>query len=592
MPILCHQHHDPATHPRDDGQQPGARHDLRHGLHSTLSAHGLHVTVSLTIAPPWACVGCCRCAQCPRAAVPPVGPAPRFADAAESGVQTCAEAAAPAKTAAAPAKCSPTAAAPAVGATTTAVAAVDVNDTTAAAAVDVNDTDSQMTTTAAAAAVVADDDAADDDEGLDSQMTTDATPSPVPLRRQGDDQDEDEWERLVSSPVPLRRHGDDQDEDEWERQVSSPVLCKRLVPCNDGSSSPVLCKRLVRHDAEPGASLSSADAADAMRSLRRSAAASPDSSPVRVRPQPVRVPSPVLYASARQPVPGMQLFHARQPAPVMQTAPVMQPFPVRQPVPVMQARPVHKPVHLPPPIGSGIAAAIAGSNLLVLVQDGGYLASLNAQLRAGVSSNRRDALDLAGKLPLAIKALAVGISPAELNIDPSQAGGLLGKFDAKITRVGALPPGIPAAPCLQHADPNRGGIEIKGARCYRGRKTFQFSRLRPSTPFEHLLFVARERDPADWTDVRELDRCFWLGHVARVDFDAALAAWTRKPRRGLASAARACDTEHCASVTVGSRRHGWLGACVQWVRFGMLDRAWWDAHVVGAQLGIGVRGNV
>ena len=560
MPILCHQHHDLATHPRDDGQQPGARHDLRHGLHSTLSAHGLHVTVSLTIAPPWACVGCCRCAQCPRAAVPPVGPAPRFADAAESGVQTCAEAAAPAKTAAAPAKCSPTAAVTAVGATTTAAAAVDVNDT-----------DSQMTTTAAAAAVVADDDAADDDEGLDSQMTTDATPS----------------------PVPLRRHGDDQDEDEWERQVSSPVLCKRLVR-HDDDSSPVLCKRLVRHDAEPGASLSSADAADAMRSLRRSAAASPDSSPVRVRPQPVRVPSPVLYASARQPVPGMQLFHARQPAPVMQAAPVMQPLPVRQPASVMQARPVHKPVHLPPPIGSGIAAAIAGSNLLVLVQDGGCLASLNAQLRAGVSSNRRDALDLAGKLPLAIKALAVGISPAELNIDPSQAGGLLGKFDAKITRVGALPPGIhiPAAPCLQHADPNGGGIEIKGARCYRGRKTFQFSRLRPSTPFEHLLFVARERDPADWTDVRELDRCFWLGHVARVDFDAALAAWTRKQRRGLASAARACDTEHCASVTVGSRRHGWLGACVQWVRFGMLDRAWWDAHVVGAQVGIGVRGNV
>ena len=517
--------------------------------------------------------------------------------------------------------------------------------TTAAAAVDVHDT------TAAAAAVVADDDAADDDEGLDSQMTTDATPSPVPLRRQGDDQDEDEWERLVSSPVlckRLVRHDDDSSPVLCKRLVrhddasspvlckrlvrhddasspvlckrlapcndgssspvlckrlapcddgsSSPVLCKRLAPCDDGSSSPVLCKRLVRHDAEPGASLSSADAADAMRSLRRSAAASPDSSPVRVRPQPVRVPSPVLYASARQPVPGMQLFHARQPAPVMQAAPVMQPLPVRQPASVMQARPVHKPVHLPPPIGSGIAAAIAGSNLLVLVQDGGCLASLNAQLRAGVSSNRRDALDLAGKLPLAIKALAVGISPAELNIDPSQAGGLLGKFDAKITRVGALPPGIPAAPCLQHADPNRGGIEIKGARCYRGRKTFQFSRLRPSTPFEHLLFVARERDPADWTDVRELDRCFWLGHVARVDFDAALAAWTRKPRRGLASAARACDTEHCASVTVGSRRHGWLGACVQWVRFGvrfgMLDRAWWDAHVVGAQLGIGVRGNV
>ena len=253
----------------------------------------------------------------------------------------------------------------------------------------------------------------------------------------------------------------------------------------------------------------------------------------------------------------------------------------------MQARPVHKPVHLPPPIGSGIAAAIAGSNLLVLVQDIGYLASLNAQLRAGVSSNRRDALDLAGKLPLAIKALAVGISPAELNIDPSQAGGLLGKFDAKITRVGALPPaGIPApSGCHQHADPNRGGIEIKGARSYRGRKTFQFSRLRPSTPFEHLLFVARERDPADWTDVRELDTCFWLGHVARVDFDAALAVRTCKQRHGLGSAAPVCDAEQRASVTVGSRRQGWLGACVQWVQFRRLNRAWWDAHVVGDRRG-------
>ena len=210
-------------------------------------------------------------------------------------------------------------------------------------------------------------------------------------------------------------------------------------------------------------------------------------------------------------------------------------------------------MHFPATVGGGVAAAIAGSNLLVLAQDCEYLSSLNAQLLAGVASNRRDALDLAGKLPLAIKALAVGISPAELNIDPSQAGGLLGKFDAKITRVGACPRAVldpalitprnsvagrarahttccahhllraprtpsrtpphtprhqrtpsrtpPHTPRQQHhADPQRGGIEVKGARSYRGRKTFQFSRLRPSTPFEHLLFVARERDPANWTD--------------------------------------------------------------------------------------------
>merc|ERR1719353_2783553 len=103
-----------------------------------------------------------------------------------------------------------------------------------------NVTDSQMTTAAAAAVV------ADDDGSLDSQMTTDATPSPVPLRRHGDDQDEDEWERQVSSPVlcKLVCHEDE----------SSPVLCTRLDPC-DEDSSPVLCKRLLRRG-------ESADAAD------------------------------------------------------------------------------------------------------------------------------------------------------------------------------------------------------------------------------------------------------------------------------------------------------------------------------------------
>ena len=37
-----------------------------------------------------------------------------------------------------------------------------------------------------------------------------------------------------------------------------------------------------------------------------------------------------------------------------------------------------------------------------------YCNQLNAQLCAGVRSNKRDALDLAGKLPLAVKALAMG----------------------------------------------------------------------------------------------------------------------------------------------------------------------------------------
>jgi hypothetical protein len=81
---------------------------------------------------------------------------------------------------------------------------------------------------------------------------------------------------------------------------------------------------------------------------------------------------------------------------------------------------------------TALTRAIADSNILALVRIPSYLAGLNAQLLAGVPRNARDALDLAGKLPLALKANAIGIPQHELNIDPAQAGGLLGKFDAII----------------------------------------------------------------------------------------------------------------------------------------------------------------
>ena len=177
----------------------------------------------------------------------------------------------------------------------------------------------------------------------------------------------------------------------------------------------------------------------------------------------------------------------------------------------------------------------------------------------------------------------MGIPLTELNIDPSQAGGLLGKFDAMITRAtsgGPVSSSNGVSGIIPHGASARGlksgGVEIKGARSYRGNLTFQFSRLRASTPFEHLLFVARRRDPVDWTDLRELDTCFWLGHVARADFDAALATKEQK-----APQASGHNTEQRASITIGSQRQSWLGACVKWVSFGALDRVWWDTHVTG-----------
>ena len=205
-----------------------------------------------------------------------------------------------------------------------------------------------------------------------------------------------------------------------------------------------------------------------------------------------------------------------------------------------------------------LAAAIAASNLLQLLQSSVYRAQVNAQLCADVHRNKRDALDLAGKATVAIKALAMGIAPHKLNIDPAQAGGLLGKFDAMV--------------CGASGAANE-GVEIKGARSYRGPCSFNFSRLRPGTPFEHLLFVARRADPTDWTDVRQLDNLFWLGYMPRSAFDRAVAA----------KAGAAGKAELTASMTIGSRRRSWLGGAVTWVSFRDLDKAWWYARMGGGR---------
>ena len=214
-----------------------------------------------------------------------------------------------------------------------------------------------------------------------------------------------------------------------------------------------------------------------------------------------------------------------------------------------------------PPTATGLARAIMDNNILVLVEDPSYLTGLNAQLLTGVPQNARDALDMAGKLPLALKANAIGIPPHELNIDPAQAGGLLGKFDATISGSG----GVPGAAGV-------GGVEIKGARSRRGhKKTFQLSRLRPGTRFEHLLLVVRSGNPTDWTDLIQLDDLFWLGHVSRAAFDRAVA-----DRFG-----RSAPDEVKANVTIDSRRKSWLGPHIQWVQFKNLTRSWWNTNVRG-----------
>ena len=83
--------------------------------------------------------------------------------------------------------------------------------------------------------------------------------------------------------------------------------------------------------------------------------------------------------------------------------------------------------------------------------------------------------------------------------------------------------------------------------------------------------------------MRELDACFWLGHVARADFDAALATKVQKAGH---------NAEQLASIIIGSRRQSWLGACVKWVSFDTLGKAWLDTHVTGKMSAGHARGGV
>ena len=103
------------------------------------------------------------------------------------------------------------------------------------------------------------------------------------------------------------------------------------------------------------------------------------------------------------------------------------------------------------------------------------------------------------------------------------------------------------------------------------KKTFQLSRLRPGTRFEHLLLVVRSGNPTDWTDILQLDDLFWLGHVSRAAFDRAVA-----DRFG-----RSAPDEVKANVTIDSRRKSWLGPHIQWVQFKNLTRSWWNTNVRG-----------
>jgi len=170
-----------------------------------------------------------------------------------------------------------------------------------------------------------------------------------------------------------------------------------------------------------------------------------------------------------------------------------------------------------------------------------------------------------GKLPLAIKALAMGIQPHELIINPAKVGQMSGMFDAVVPS---------------------GGLDIFGGKSVRSDASFQIHNLPSKATFQSLILVMRSRDPADWTDLRELEKVFWLGCVPQADYNRAVADLIQsasEPIDGLKGdahlKAHLPNGRLKAYVTIGSKV-SWLGNYIRWVRFSDLDRTWWHENVL------------
>jgi hypothetical protein len=153
-------------------------------------------------------------------------------------------------------------------------------------------------------------------------------------------------------------------------------------------------------------------------------------------------------------------------------------------------------------------SAMAATNLLSLASRNPTLLKRWAlRMVKGVPRGKRDDLDLAGKLPLCLKALQIGIDPKQLMIDCAQAGGVYGRNDGCVAR-----------PC--QIEP----IEIKGSICRKGKTScFAFNKIRShGVDWKHLFLVGRLQNPARWDSVSDMDNIMYLGYVERDAYDKAL----------------------------------------------------------------------
>ena len=101
---------------------------------------------------------------------------------------------------------------------------------------------------------------------------------------------------------------------------------------------------------------------------------------------------------------------------------------------------------------------------------------LQRSLQEGVSRFKKNSLDLAGKLPFALKMMSLGLGARDLWVDFSQAGGMYGTDDGMICGLREM-------------------LEVKGARLKAGSKRqFQIKKISvEGTGWKHLFMICRSR---------------------------------------------------------------------------------------------------
>ena len=203
--------------------------------------------------------------------------------------------------------------------------------------------------------------------------------------------------------------------------------------------------------------------------------------------------------------------------------------------------------------------AMRSTSILDLLHNdtkGEFRKKLKDTFAHGLSKNSCHALDLAGKVPFGLLMQSIGVNHKELYVDSALSGGLYSSADAFIPGSGTF-------------------LEIKSAKLKAGTEhQFQIKKIgHLNTSWKYLIIVCRTKQPKDWLNPDEYNRCcFWVGVVDRKTYMERLMASRWKDR----SIIHLTVTPGTGAASNGSYSSSWLGDYIKWTKFeDIKDISWW-----------------